>query len=116
MRETHARLGINGKYPVVKTVRSKGELTSNGIVDVPEHMDDVYFQQHVLFIVQLEEPSGSHRLKVAEVVKSADQVTIFIQRLIPEPPWTADVAWWSFLIEIDSEEYSGEEVQVTVLE
>ncbi len=116
VREIHTKLGTNRQYSVVKTIRSKEELTRSGIVEVPEQMDDVYFQQHVLFIVQLEEPSGSHLLKVAEVVKSADQVTIFIQRIIPEPPWTADMAWWSFLIEIDNDEYSGAEVLATVFE
>lgn len=68
--------------------------------------DDAYFQDHVIIVVMLEEPSGSIRHLVTAVVQTDDRTRVLIRRDVPEPQ-TADMAQWHILLELSREGYQG---------
>lgn len=109
------------KYPVVKIIRSVGELneyyeankekydlerkdnvsinTTIGFLDACDKYDDAYFKDNILVMVLLEEGSGSIRHKVQSVNMGNDgRCYINIERIVPEAG-TADMAQWHILIE-----------------
>ena len=124
------------KYPVVKIIRSVGELnayyeankegyslgrndnvysdTTIGFLDACDKYDDAYFEDHILIMVLLEEGSGSIRHEVQSVNVSADgQCCIYIDRIVPEVG-TCDMAEWHILIEPEAGIEIEKESDITV--
>lgn len=124
------------KYPVVKIIRSVGELnayyeankkayglgrnddvssdTTIGFLDACEQYDEAYFENQILVMVLLSEGSGSIRHQVQSVYMSAGgQCSIYIDRIIPEEG-TCDIAQWHILIEPEAGVKIEKESDVTV--
>lgn len=124
------------QYPVVKIIRSVGELnayyeankeeyslgrndnvssdTTIGFLDSCDKYDDAYFEDHILIMVLLEESSGSNRHKVQSVHRNADgRCCIYIDRIVPEAG-TCDMAEWHILIEPEVGVQIEKELDITV--
>ena len=124
------------QYPVVKIIRSVGELnayyeankeeyslgrndnvasdTTVGFLDACDQYDDAYFEDHILVMVLLEEGSGSVRHKVRSVhVSAGGQCCIYIDRIVPEAG-TCDMAEWHILIEPEAGVKIEKESDITV--
>lgn len=111
------------EYPAVKIIRSVDELNTYyeenkekynlerrenpasdytiGFLDACDKYDAEYFENQILVMVLLEEPSGSYRHKVEQVgIYGEDEknMVIDISSLIPEVG-TCDMALWHILIE-----------------
>lgn len=112
------------EYPVVKVIHSVEELQAYyetnknlydlerrtdvasdytiGFLDACDKYDATYFEEQVLIMVLLEEPSGSNRHQVKEVrwneTEEVKQMRIEIESVIPEVG-TEDMAEWHILIE-----------------
>lgn len=124
------------QYPVVKIIRSVGELnayyeankeeyslgrndnvssdTTIGFLDACDRYDNAYFEDHILVMVLLEEGSGSNRHEVQAVHMSAGgQCRIDIDRIVPEAG-TCDMAEWHILIEPEAGVKIEKESDITV--
>lgn len=118
-------------YPVVTLIQStedakayyeankntyRMEGPTPGFADALLGYDDAYFREHLLIIVLLEEPSGSIRHKVTDVVQTDDHTRVLIQRVRPEGAATADMAQWHILIEIGEQGYAGIKADASIFE
>ena len=70
-----------------------------GFLDACDRYDDAYFENRILVLVLLQEPSGSNRHQVSSVVKDdTGMLNIRITSLIPEAG-DCDMAQWHLFIE-----------------
>lgn len=114
----------NVKYPKITVIKSTDELneyynankdlyfldhvdkvysdTTIGFIDACEKYDDEYFEENILILVLLEEPSGSIRHEVKSVKAYRGNVEIDIAVKCPEV-CTEDMAEWHIIIEIDKD-------------
>jgi len=76
----------------------------NGIIDEvffnDEQYNDVFFAEHLLFLITASEGSGSVRHKVTSLSEDGGVLRVHIDKLIPEIG-TADMAGWIIVIEAD---------------
>lgn len=118
------------QYPQVRVITSKDELDryNNEYNDLYQldhaeelsfksacqRYDERYFENQILLMVLLEEPSGSNRHKVLKITEENNQLTVEIQRILPE--WgDDDMALWHLLIEPDAGVNAMDEDAVTIL-
>lgn len=119
------------RYPIVTVLRTAqeareyrpaaqkavvGPTQSNDPQSYLKQYDDAYFQDHVLIVIELAEPSGSIRHKVTDVVRTADDAKVLIQRIHPDGAETADMAVWHVLVELSREGYAGDKAEVQTYE
>ena len=71
-----------------------------GFYDLVTPYDAVYFADHSLIMIMLEEGSGSVRHEVSGIVCENGETTITINRILPEGDMTDDMAEWHVLVEI----------------
>ena len=88
-----------------------------GFLDACDKYDEAYFAENYLILVVLEEPSGSIRHEVEQVIVDfgGQDTEIYLKRLVPEAG-TDDMAQWHLLVELQRRgvtEYSGK-VQVYI--
>ncbi len=75
------------------------------------YYDESFFENNVLAVILVEEPSGSIRHDL-ESVNIADNSIIFgIKRIVPEMG-TTDMAEWHILISIPAASYDDEDIEV----
>ncbi len=117
-------------YPQVQVITSKDELDRYYRehkelyqLDRAEELNfrtackrygDHYFEKQILLMVLLEEPSGSNRHRVLEITEENNQLTVEIQRILPESG-DDDMALWHLLIEPDAGVGVMDEEAVTIL-
>jgi len=126
------------KYPVVKIIHSVDELNTYykankekyylerrenpasdytiGFLDACDKYDAEYFENQILIMILLEEPSGSNRHKVEQAgIYGEDEknMIIDISSLIPEVG-TCDMALWHILIEPEAGITVADEDEVKV--
>lgn len=86
---------------------------NNGYDEVPSFaevtrtMDDAFFAENTLFLVYVQASSGSLRFSVADIVRTADAVTI---RVVQDPApdaVTDDMAGWLLLVPVSKAELNG---------
>ncbi|MBQ8600201.1 MAG: hypothetical protein IJ407_02320 [Clostridia bacterium] len=118
-------------YPAIRVMRSAEDLTSyyeqykdlydfdagwDGIplMEAIEKYNATYFEDQVLLMVLLEEPSGSNRHKVNSLCKNSQgEIEIAIETMVPESG-TDDMAEWHLMIEPEAgfEFSEGSAIQV----
>lgn len=114
------------QYPVVRIIRSAGELNAYCEANKNEYSlernflgacnkyDDAYFEDKILVMVLLQESSGSNSHKVRSVNVGGDgQCYIYIDRIVPEAG-TCDMAQWHILIEPEAGVEIEKESDITV--
>ena len=82
-----------------------------GFLDACEKYDEAYFKENYLILVALEEPSGSVRHAVEQVIVDfgGQDTELWIKRIVPEAG-TDDMAQWHLIVELQKHgvtEYSG---------
>lgn len=87
-------------FPTITLARSLGELLVNDSISHGEKYDDEYFKTKALIVIELREKSGSVRHEVTRVLKDNDQVTVEIDKTVPNIG-TADMAEWAIFVELD---------------
>lgn len=70
-----------------------------GFLNACHRYDEKYFEEHILLMVILEEPSGSVRHKVEKVMSAKEKLEVYIEKSVPEA-FTQDMADWHILIEL----------------
>jgi len=91
----HAFAGIFDLEPKTEVYSD----TTIGWLDAVKKYDQEWFEQYALFMVILEEGSGSIRHKVKDTVSRGDNNYLVIERIIPEVG-TTDMAEWHIMIEL----------------
>jgi len=71
--------------------------------------NDEFFTKKALIVITLDESSGSVRHNVKKVVKDSNEITIAIERKVPELG-TADMAEWNIYIELNAEEVDKNDI------
>ena len=116
---------VDGKTPVVTLIQSTQEAkayndANKGTYAMPSYAldryDDAFFRDGVLVVVLLEEPSGSYRHKVTDVVRTDDRTKVMIRRIKPDGAATADMAQWHIVVVLSRKDFAGGRVDVSVSE
>ena len=76
-----------------------------------EKYTETYFKDNVLIMILAEENSGSNRHKVTGITSEDGVLFIQVERLIPQVG-TTDMAQWHLLVEIDQDNWTGQELRV----
>lgn len=71
--------------------------------------DDEFFAENALIIITLDESSGSVRHNVKKVIKEGNEISIAIERKVPELG-TADMAEWNIYIELNAEDIDENDI------
>lgn len=104
-------------YPYITVLNTRSELEkytadhegqynfyetsySDGFYDIVTAYDAVFFADHSLIVILLEEGSGSVRHEVADISCADGKTTITINRILPEESMTDDMAEWHVLVEL----------------
>ncbi|WP_346939803.1 hypothetical protein [uncultured Clostridium sp.] len=114
------------KYPIITICKSKECLkehegkvkglavsmlscvSENNYLDISKY-DDEFFTKKALIIITLDESSGSVRHNVKKVIKEGDEISVAIERKIPELG-TADMAEWNIYIELNTEDVDENDI------
>ncbi|HAK42841.1 MAG TPA: hypothetical protein DCM59_09265 [Clostridium sp.] len=114
------------EYPIITICKSKGDLkeheakvkglTVSKLCYVSENNDvnlskynDEFFTKKALIVITLDESSGSVRHNVKKVVKDSNEITVVIERKVPELG-TADMAEWNIYIELNAEDVDKNDI------
>ena len=114
------------EYPIITICKSKEDLkeheakvkglTVSKLCYVSENNDvnlskynDEFFTKKALIVITLDESSGSVRHNVKKVVKDSNEITIAIERKVPELG-TADMAEWNIYIELNAEDVDKNDI------
>jgi hypothetical protein len=114
------------EYPIITICKSKGDLkeheakvkglTVSKLCYVSENNDvnlskynDEFFTKKALIVITLDESSGSVRHNVKKVVKDSNEITVAIERKVPELG-TADMAEWNIYIELNAEDVDKNDI------
>lgn len=114
------------EYPIITICKSKEDLkqheakvkglTVSKLCYVSENNDvnlskynDEFFTKKALIVITLDESSGSIRHNVKKVVKDNNEITIVIERKVPELG-TADMAEWNIYIELNAEDVDKNDI------
>ena len=114
------------EYPIITICKSKEDLkeheakvkglTVSKLCYVSENNDvnlskynDEFFTKKALIVITLDESSGSVRHNVKKVVKDNNEITIGIERKVPELG-TADMAEWNIYIELNAEDVDKNDI------
>ncbi|MFR1709388.1 MAG: hypothetical protein ACLSV2_10835 [Clostridium sp.] len=116
----------NKEYPIITIVKSKKDLKEheakvkgltvsklsyvkeNSEADLNKYNDE-FFTNKALIVITLDESSGSVRHNVKNVVKDGNNITIAIERKVPEFG-TSDMAEWNIYIELNAEDVDKNDV------
>lgn len=112
------------EYPIITVIKSYDELagyyhvqkdnydldsreavyadSTIGFIDAVSAYDEAFFEEKCLVLIVLEEPSGSYRHNVTNVVLESGVAAVSISRIIPEN-FTDDMAEWHIIIELAKE-------------
>ncbi len=114
------------KYPIITICKSKECLkehegkvkgltvsmlsctSENRDVNISRY-DDEFFAKNALIIITLDESSGSVRHNVKKVIKEGNEISIAIERKVPELG-TADMAEWNIYIELNAEDIDENDI------
>lgn len=114
------------KYPIITICKSKECLkehegkvkgltvsmlscvSDNRDVNISRY-DDEFFAENALIIITLDESSGSVRHNVKKVIKEGNEISIAIERKVPELG-TADMAEWNIYIELNAEDIDENDI------
>lgn len=101
---------LEGEFtaPGVRLYQTYDELPARHREQFPEY-DAVFFEDHVLAVVYLEEGSGSIAHEVTMVRRVGETIKIHIRREIPEVG-TCDMAYWTVAAAISREDWDGAEI------
>lgn len=88
-------------YPSIGLYRNTTDLQAIDTIDYGTKYDEEFFKTKALIVIELRETSGSVRNQVTKVVKNGDDITVGINKIVPEIG-TADMAEWAIFVEIDN--------------
>lgn len=114
------------EYPIITICKSKEDLkkheakvkglTVSKLCYVSENNDvnlskynDEFFTKKALIVITLDESSGSVRHNVKKVVKDSNEITVVIERKVPELG-TTDMAEWNIYIELNAEDVDKNDI------
>ncbi len=79
-----------------------------------EPFDEAWFDTHIMIVAGITEGSGSIGHELMGVTKSDEDITLHINRILPEIG-TCDIAYWHIIVGIDKDEYNSHcEIKVTL--
>lgn len=114
------------EYPIITICKSKGDLkeheakvkgltvsklcyvSENNNVNLSKYNDE-FFTKKALIVITLDESSGSVRHNVKKVVKDSNEITVVIERKVPELG-TTDMAEWNIYIELNAEDVDKNDI------
>lgn len=73
---------------------------SDGFYDIVTNYDAVFFADHSLIMIMLEENSGSVTHEVSDITCEGGESVITIKRIVPEGDMTDDMAEWHVIVEL----------------
>jgi len=82
-----------------------------GFSEAVEKYDNNYFKDHLLVFILCEEPSGTFRHKVIDVMQTDTGTVITVKRIVTYPA-TGDMAEWHIMVELKKAEYNGSPITV----
>lgn len=123
------------EYPIITIIKSRAELEayyeankakyelerkahisatpSFGFMDIADKYTDGYFNDNLIVLVTLEEPSGSISHKVKDISNDNEKMNVAIERTVPEVG-TTDMAQWHIIIELIKADYHDQTINVTL--
>lgn len=103
-----------GQYDLERREAPSSDSTI-GFLDACDGYDDAFFSENYLLLLVLQEPSGSNRHQVCQVLLDIAQQTteIYLERITPEV-FTDDMAGWHIFLELQRREDVAPGENVTV--
>ena len=98
-------------YAPGKFAFDSGWDESRSFAEAMQKYDDTFFEDNLLVLAILVEPSGSNRHEVAGMTGN----TIHVKRLLPEMR-TADMASWHIMVEISRANWDGNEFGLEIMD
>lgn len=117
----------DASYPYIQIIKTENELLEyyqekkeeynmesddeSSFKSRMEYYNESFFENYVLAIILIEEPSGSIRHELETVENSDNSIVFTIKRIIPEMG-TTDMAQWHLLISIPAALYNDDDIDV----
>ncbi len=84
-------------------------------ITLTEHYDEAFFENNILVLIPLEEPSGAISHFIDDIIIESEVLTINILRSVPSVG-TTDMAAWHLIIPLEVEENAFESIEINTID